>query len=452
MSSYDVAIVGAGTAGLAAAVSAADAGARVVVLDDRATPGGVLPLHPAERAGMSLCGEDLPGPDLARRLVARVARAGVEIRLATTVWGLFPGPVLEIAGVDGAGDAVRAGAVVVTTGAVDAPLPFPGWAAPGVMGARAAREMLYRQEALPGRRVLIAGSSSDAVGLALELAAAGVDVAGLLEAWAEPLASAAALAPLQQRHIPVRTGTTIGGVDGDDGVRAVTLVRGDDAERVEVDAIIVAGQIAEATLPRMAGATMRYDTESGTAVVAHDEAMRAAAGVYVAGHVTGAPSIAVSLAQGALAGTCAAADAQGREPASGAVARYRQDAADATAAARSLRRPGVPIGHPLLRFLPREGSDDVIICRCEELSLATVMGAVMAGARSQDAVKRRTRAGMGICQGRLCGSVINALIADTAGLDPAALELMTARGPARPIPVAVLTRPFAAFDRMDDES
>jgi hypothetical protein len=293
----------------------------------------------------------------------------------------------------------------------------------------------------PGRRVLIAGSSPSAGALALDLAEAGVEVAGLVEAWPRPLAADGALAGLGERGIPLLCGTAIDGVEGAGGVRRVMLHAVGRRWTLEVDALIAAaGEVPEATLARLAGAVARFGTASGVPALEYDAAMRtAAAGVYVAGAVAGAPSLDVALAQGALAGLQAAAEALGRPAPPDLVARYARAIGDGErAAAASWRAEPAPAGHPLLRFLPAGGAGDVLICRCEELSLSAVLGAIGVGARSQDAVKRLTRAGMGVCQGRCCESIISGLVAREAALDLASLELMTARAPARPISVAAL--------------
>jgi NAD(P)H-nitrite reductase large subunit len=100
--------------------------------------------------------------------------------------------------------------------------------------------------------------------------------------------------------------------------------------------------------------------------------------------------------------------------------------------------------------LPADSSrDGIVACRCEGLSVGEVAAAIAAGSHSQDAVKRRTRAGMGTCQGRYCGAVVNGLVAQALGRDPASLEWMTPRAPARPITLSDLVKPFGAFDRLD---
>jgi hypothetical protein len=167
--------------------------------------------------------------------------------------------------------------------------------------------------------------------------------------------------------------------------------------------------------------------------------------------VAGAASLDVALAQGALAGLQAAAEALGRPASPALLARYTRAIGDGErVAAASWRAEPAPAGHPLLRFLPAGASEDVLICRCEDLSLSAVLGAIGVGARSQDAVKRLTRAGMGVCQGRCCESIISGLVAREAALDLASLEPMTARAPARPIGVAALAGLSGLAGFLDD--
>ncbi len=444
MSAYDVAVIGAGAAGLAAALSAARAGARILLLDDGPEPGGSLLLSPDLSAGADLYGDDMAGPDLARRLASDASQADVNLRTSTTTWGLFPGSVFTLATTGGD---VRARVVVAATGAVDAPLPFPGWTEPGVITERAARDILRERGTLSGWRVLIVGSTPDAVELAAALTAAGSLVMPLVEAWPQPLASDDAIG---RAPIPLHTGTTVTGVFPREGQVEVSLSTGTGIDHHFVDAVIVAGgAMAESTLPRLGGASLRYEPLWGTPVVVHDETMRAAPLLCVAGRVCGALSPHAALAQGMLAGLHAAATALGRAP-GGDAARWRRRADAAQKAARSRYRQGLNYGHPLLRFLPGDSSrDEIVACRCEGLSVAEVAAAIAAGSHSQDAVKRRTRAGMGICQGRSCGAVVSGLIAQGLGLDPASLDWMTPRAPARPISMSDLVVPFTAFDRLD---
>lgn len=82
--------------------------------------------------------------------------------------------------------------------------------------------------------------------------------------------------------------------------------------------------------------------------------------------------------------------------------------------------------------------ESIVVCRCEEVADAEIAGAVADGARTLNDVKRRTRAGMGMCQGRWCGHVIAALVVERTGQPLAALAPMTARPPVRPVALGVL--------------
>jgi NADPH-dependent 2,4-dienoyl-CoA reductase/sulfur reductase-like enzyme len=275
-----VAVVGAGPAGLAAAIEAATAGAAVTLLDERAEPGGQLRyrVQPVTAAA----GSPAERPDrLAERLVDDALAAGVEFRADATVAGCFAG--LELLVVE-AGVSTREApdVVIVTTGSTDLPYPFAGATYPGVFSGRGLQILLNAHRVRPGRRFAIIGGAADAEELAVDVMLAGGEVV-----W-----SGIAPAPFLR-------------ADGAEGVRSLAV--GQDHYAVDVVAIAV-GRQADLALAAMAGTPLAFSTELGGLIPLVDDHLRSPIGhMFVAGDAAGVGSVTAVMAEGRLAGIAAAA-------------------------------------------------------------------------------------------------------------------------------------------------
>lgn len=175
----ELAVIGAGPAGVAAALQAARLGVKTIVLDEQARPGGRMlsqvHAHPKRK------GEWINGPSVIAELVGRARQAGVELVSQAEVWGLWPGWTLAVAGPGGAvAPKIEAQAVLLATGAAQSGLPFPGWTLPGVISAGAAQVMLHQHRVPPGRRALVVGVDPLALAVAQELPLLQVEVAGVV--------------------------------------------------------------------------------------------------------------------------------------------------------------------------------------------------------------------------------------------------------------------------------
>ena len=216
----DLLVVGAGPAGLAAALEGARLGLHVVLADENpvpaATMGDDVPLHfgqrmsSAARNGSAML-EAFVASD---PLIAEAFDAGVDVRLGTAVWGIWangpsvgwlPGPVAGLA--DGAGSSMLGcGRIVVAAGRRDMGLAFAGWEKPGVMGLTAAERLVLRYGALDARRAVVLGTTAEALCGALTLAEAGVEIAAVIEVGPAAVGPAALLAQLAARGIPLLCG------------------------------------------------------------------------------------------------------------------------------------------------------------------------------------------------------------------------------------------------------
>lgn len=417
----DVAVVGAGPAGMAAAGAALAAGVSVALVDAGPRPGGQYWRHPAGRP---------PGDGGYRSLVGALDRPKLTRLVDAAVWFAEGG--------DGgfrlhtAKGVVTAARVVVATGAYDRVVPFPGWDLPGVVTAGGAQALVKGSGVAVGRRVVVAGAGPFLLPVAAGLVRAGARVPVVVEAGdprryaARPaallgapgkLVEAARYAATFARHrVRYRTRHAVTAAHGGDAVEAVTVSALDRAgnpvpgsgRRVDCDALAVSyGFVPQLELALALGCGTRVDVD-GNLVLAVDSDQRTTVdGVFAAGEVTGVGGWALAVAEGRRAGA-AAAGAGARTP----VVRLRRFA---VAMHRAHRVPG---------GWPRWVTDATLVCRCEEVTAGAVRAAVTElGATDARAVKLLARPGMGWCQGRMCGYATACLTADLCGRAPDAADL-----------------------------
>jgi NADPH-dependent 2,4-dienoyl-CoA reductase/sulfur reductase-like enzyme len=452
----DVLVLGGGAGGLNAAATAARAGARVLLVDERPQPGGQYYKQPLDIAGHAALADDAQFAG-GRALIAKAEAAGVAFLNGAQLWGAFE--PLDLMIFDGTASRLcRPRRLIVAAGAYERGLPFPGWTFPGVMTTGAAQTLLRSYAVLPGRRVLVAGNGPLNLQVALELAQAGVEVAAVVELAPRPgLWAAAALArmmtstpalalrgrgylmelrrrgiPLLHRHVVARVERT--------GDRLRAQVGAWPADRgascsYEVDAVCVGyGFMPSNEILRALGCRHTFDAARGHLVTERDvDGLTSVAHVYAVGDCTGLGGAPAAEAEGIIAGL-AAAGSLGLAPAAG----QAQAVAKARAQLRGHRRfqAGLWDLFRAPRLLTELAAAETVICRCEELTLAEIDAGFSETTRSVGAVKRATRAGMGRCQGRYCGPVLAALAAARQGrpLDEAAH--WAPRPPMKPIRIA----------------
>jgi glycine/D-amino acid oxidase-like deaminating enzyme len=434
----DVLVVGGGPAGLSAAIAAAEAGASVLLLDERAATGGQYAKPLADSHAD-------PAPDPQFRLGAdlrsRAERAGVRLETEAVVWGAF--------GVDELGVLIRGQAVtcrprrlILAPGAHERPVPLPGWTLPGVMTTGAVQTLVRAQRVSPGERVLIAGSGPLNLQLACEMLAGGARPLAVLEAaprpgpqaWRETWQMARAapdlmregvamLVRLKAAGVPVWWGTQLTALEGNSSVRVARF--GDQSLQVDVVALNLGFQ-PEVGLARALGLSHRFvATGAGHLATDTDNVGRTSdPAVFAVGDGASLGGARVAQARGRLAGLAAARDLGFSAP---------DDAAAHTELARALRFQGA-----LWRLFPPVApapiDDATVVCRCEEVTAGRLRAELASGLTSLPALKKATRAGMGRCQGRFCAATIARLCPDVPDPDAFAAP----RGPIRPVPAAPL--------------
>jgi NADPH-dependent 2,4-dienoyl-CoA reductase/sulfur reductase-like enzyme len=394
----DVAVVGAGPAGIAAACRAAETGARTVVLDENPAPGGQIHRH---RPGSA-------PPQAAKPWLERLRASGADVRNGAAVvdaWTESSGPRL-FAEREASVLSVRARCVVLATGARELFLPFPGWTLPGVMGAGGAQAMGKMGADLRGRVAVVAGSGPLLLAVAAYLEKSGAEVALVAEqaGVGSLLRFAAGLVLRPERLLdaaryrsaffpaPYRLGTWLAEAHGLESVEGVTVTDGIDRYRIDCDLVAAGyGLRPNTELARMLGCEMK------DGAVAVDEMQRATVrGVFAAGEPCGIGGLEAALVEGEIAGLAAVGAFEPASPLghrlAAARARHRRLASAMDRAFRP--RPE----------LSRTVRADTIVCRCEDVRVSAI-----AGVSSSREAKLAARAGMGACQGRVCGPALEFL-------------------------------------------
>jgi glycine/D-amino acid oxidase-like deaminating enzyme len=440
----DMLVVGAGPAGLSAAIAAAEAGAAVVVLDERSATGGqyAKPLAPSH---------DDAAPDaqfrLGLELRDRALAAGARIETEATVWGGFA--VDEIAALVG-GRAVtfRPRRLILAPGAHERPVPAPGWTLPGVMTTGSLQTLVRAHRVCPGERVLIAGSGPLNLQLACELLAGGVKPLAVIEAaprpspaaWREAWIMARAapdlvregigmLLTLKRAGVPVVWSARVIELRGDGRVRTARVAGHglDRSHDVDVVALNLGFQ-PETGLARALGAKQRFvDAGLGHLACDTDEDGRTSVpGMFAVGDGASLGGARAAMLRGRLSGLAAGRDLGRHAPDEPATRASLRRALAFQDALWTLFRP--------VGLCPGTLTDETVICRCEEVTAGRLRQELTGGLTSLPALKKATRAGMGRCQGRFCAATIARLCPDV----PDDFAFAAPRAPLRPVPAAPL--------------
>lgn len=366
--SVDVAVIGAGPAGLAAAVAAANGGTTVALVDAEAVVGGQFWRHPSEsgRRGAVTDGE-VAGlhHDLRRyrRLrhaldgyvatgrVTHLARHEVwsvqQVRSPTTRDPVHAMParsrpryavnavLVDSQGAPGPSGrhavTVLARTLVLATGAYDLQVPFPGWDLPGVMTAGGVQSLLKGHGVLAGQRVVVAGTGPFLLSVASGLARSGATVAGVFEAappgrWARELRALPAARSkmveaagyawdLARYRIGYHTGATVLRADGDDRLATVTVAPLDPSgnpvttrsRELVADVLAVGwGFVPQLELPLMLGCRTAAGPDGIAVVLVDSDQQSTVHGVYVAGEISGVGGASLAVVEGEIAGAAAA--------------------------------------------------------------------------------------------------------------------------------------------------
>jgi len=474
-------VVGAGAAGVAAAVEAARAGVEVLLVDEHPVDNDMMAMDVPLCFGQRMDATVRNRAAMLERIVetnpalATAHDAGVDVQLGTYVWGAFVnGPTVQElqAPMLGLADDRRSWLVsydrlIVAAGARDVLLGFAGWERAGTLGANGAAALLTRYRALAARRVLVVGSGALALHTAGLALAHGVEVAGVVELGPRVRGDAGMAKTLAERGVAFFTGHTLGEARGRTGeIESAVLVAVDAdgrpvgaTQEIACDAVCVAvGLVPSVELLHLVGVRLRFVDALGGWVPEVDDWMRTSVPtVFAAGDCAGfhaamlaAPDVARE--QGRRAGLGAAVSL-------GALERHHADTRRGVLTPPPAASEGPASWQVWLRALIEAGGWEVNVCQCEEVTRrelvetkpprylkwdspqmnARDLAALLRdGAVNQDQIKRLTRAGMGPCQSRRCREQVGLLLAQAAGTSLDHIPMPTFRPPIRPLPLNVL--------------
>lgn len=421
---FDVLVVGAGPAGIAAAVCAAECGLRVGLVDDNFSPGGQI-----WRGASS--GSPAPG---ARQWLERLRATQVE-----RLWGcrvfdaLSSGILLAETGNDLC--ELQCGKLILATGARERFLPFPGWTLPNVMGAGGLQAMVKSGLPIRGKRVVVAGTGPLLLAVAAYLRKRGGEIPMICEqaSWSSLARFSVALSSqpakilqalqlkIDLAGVPFSPSSWPVSAEGREVLKNVTVSRRGKTETIACDYLAYGFHLVPNTeLAAILGCQIESD------VVRIDDFQRTTVPeVFCAGEPTGIGGVELALVEGQIAGL--AAGGHGEKARS--LFRQRTKRRNFVAALNTAFQL-----RPELRDLP---SADTTICRCEDVPYSRLQPYT-----SWRAAKLQTRCGMGPCQGRVCGPATEFLLHWTPDsvrppIFPARIESLAAFDSPEPEPQAV---------------
>jgi len=456
---YDLAIIGAGPAGMSAAAEASATGANVVLFDENPAAGGQIyrGIEHNTTARRPFLGTDYwRGKEVLKALIASKATYVPQ----ALVWSVEPQDGDNSYSVDlrvsvgGKSGIITARRVIFATGAIERPMPVRGWTLPGVMTVGAAQIALKASGLVPAGRVVLAGSGPLLYMFAAQLLQAGGKIDALLDttpganyAKAAPsllsfLFSPYALKGLSlllkiRKSVPVYSGVKNIAIEGKEGAEAICFSTKSRTHRLVVDSVFLhQGVIPNNSLANASGCALVWNDAQKCFQPQLDGYGRSSIGsIYIAGDGGGIGGVLVSEQSGRIAALAACRDIFPR-----LATTLTSKIAKPRAQARHFGRGRSFIDAlyvPSQSF--RAPTDmDTIVCRCEEVTAGTIRDAAACNIAGPNQLKTMVRCGMGPCQGRLCGSTVTEIIAEVQNRSPEVVGYYRLRAPVKPVPLSEL--------------
>ncbi|MEH0018916.1 MAG: NAD(P)/FAD-dependent oxidoreductase [Desulfobacter sp.] len=466
---YSIVILGSGIAGLAAAKSLSGKGLDILVIDENTHIGGQLlrgttgyislaaamvsGFDPVKTRGVQLIRHLKNARDIHWLNRARVAGIFKDRQLLVHVDDMpgQPGRCIEI----------RAGKLILATGARERYLPFPGWTLPGVLSLGAAQILLKSHGTLPARNVLVAGSSPLMAAVASQLITGQGNIAGIVDEntlsdmrgflplavhhWPKLLQGGAYIALLILNRVRHFRGFRVVEASGKEQFESAVIARHDRKGRImpgtEIRVPAGALAIGHGFVPNIepgiqAGCRAEYHRDLGGWIMAvnttqdHTLFETSLKNIYAVGELTGIGGAHRSYIQGRLCGLSILAALE-KYPRGRQHQRFR-------AAMASLKREN-RCQNEYAFFLNRfsrvpdmaydQIPDPTLICRCENITMGTIRKRIGQGFDTAAALKKAARCGMGRCQGRICGPVIFDVVSALTRAEPESVGFPTSRAP-----------------------
>lgn len=450
----DLVIVGAGPAGMAAACEARADGLSVVVLDEQSALGGQIyrRIETSPPAIQEILGVDyMAGRELAREFNA----SGAQHITGAVVWNVESTGEVNFT-VNGHSEEISAKYIILASGAMERPFPIQGWTLPGVMGAGAGQILLKGTGALPTEPVVLAGCGPLLYLLAWQYLRAGVSIkalidttpkiayvralrglGGALKGWRELMKGLKLLSSIRDHGVKVYSGVKNLKIVGHDKAQGVSFNFKGKPLCIASDLVLLhQGVVPNAQLSLSTGAHHFWNTNQLCWVPETDDCGRLPDSViYVAGDSRGIVGAKASAIQGRLAATDIAQEFLGFPHFAERKEKLRKQLHSTTHIRKFLDLLYRPLDE---NRIPND--DDVIICRCEEVTAGQVRSYVAIGCQGPNQTKAFGRCGMGPCQGRFCGLTVTEIIAKSRFVSPGEVGHYRIRAPIKPILLGELTR------------
>jgi NADPH-dependent 2,4-dienoyl-CoA reductase/sulfur reductase-like enzyme len=454
-SDADIVVIGAGPSGMAAATLAARSGARVTVLDEQDGAGGQIwrSITVAPDARLQTL-----GPDYAAGLspVQDFSASGAQHIRRATVWQVTRDGVVNYLHA-GASCSIRAKRVILCSGAMERPFPIPGWTLPGVMTAGAAQILLKSADTVPSQPAVLAGCGPLLYLLAWQYVRAGVPIAAIIDttnsgdyrramshlpqalrAWPYLKKGLALLRVLREKGVPFFKGARNLDIEGDQAAEAIHFTSGGKRHFLKTQLILLhQGVVPNTQFTWALRAPHSWDAAQLCWRPDTDDLGRLTdvEHVLVAGDGRGIGGAAAASIQGRLAALAALQDLGMMNAVQ---AKPQVDAARNELQSHMRIRPFLDA-----LYRPKDANripaDDVLVCRCEEVTAGAIRGFVKLGCAGPNQTKSFGRCGMGPCQGRLCGLTVTEVIAQARRISPEEVGYYRIRPPIKPITLAELS-------------
>lgn len=452
----DLVIVGGGPAGITAAMEASKHLKNIVLIDENRVLGGKV-LRGAKDSSNTFQTDPLAkkeGKELFEEFES--IKEKIILLKETEVWHIDPKKVLNIICRSGKYKdikSIQADKIILAVGARDKTVPFPGWHLPGVMTIGGLKNFV-QNGVFPGKRILVAGTGVLSMPLAAQLIAQGIQVSAIAEAGT--FFNQAQLGytllmnggqdklkyglhcwrSVKREGVPIHYSHVVARAHGSHQVEGATIVKIDKNWRpikgtekeVEVDTIATGfGLIPQIEITRLCGCRHSYNQKLGYWVVDRSPNMETSIpGLYVAGDGVSIKGYSGAIVEGQLAALSAC---KGKKVPSNSLAKKM----------RQMKKIGALMSE---QTAVRSGIYDIItentiICRCEEVRYVDIIKATQSNVQDVNDLKRRTRLGMGHCQGRYCGEIAHDLL-EKVSAERFKRKSFTQRLPLKPVSLGAI--------------
>ena len=451
---FDLVVIGAGPAGLSAAIEARRFGLSVAVLDEQRRVGGQIyrAIEESSPRRREVLGQDYAA---GTKLAQDFASCGAVHVGGAAVWNVARDKTVSYL-LDGGSKKIQGRCLVLASGAMERPFPVPGWTLPGVMGAGAAQILYKSSGAVPTEPVVLAGCGPLLFLLAQQYLDAGVKikalihttgtgdylraashVLGALRGWKDLSKGSQMLKKIRSHGVQTFAGASAFAIEGAEKAESITFTHNGQRKRVQASLVLLhQGVVPNTQLSWSLRAEHRWDEQQLCWIPVTDACGQIEeTGIYIAGDSRGIVGAKASASQGRLAGLAIARQLQAISP--------EKFKALEPAILEEIR------AHTQIRpfldtlYRPQDAhriptDDEVTVCRCEEVKAGQIKKYVEVGCLGPNQTKAFGRCGMGPCQGRLCGLTVTEIIASERKVSPQEVGYYRIRPPIKPITLGEL--------------